>query len=71
MPKISVRTLIEVKSISDQIDNWVEISGDVKRPGLYDYSRVRNINDLINLAGGIYPSYMDSQLCRSKKIRLL
>ncbi|MFA4917611.1 MAG: SLBB domain-containing protein [Syntrophales bacterium] len=52
--------IIDIKAISDQIDNWVNIEGDVLHPGLYEYGKVRNMQDLMELSGGFNKTaYLD------------
>ncbi|MDD5456518.1 MAG: SLBB domain-containing protein [Candidatus Margulisbacteria bacterium] len=52
--------IIDIKAISDQIDNWVDIEGDVLHPGLYEYGKVQNLQALLTLAGGFNKTaYLD------------
>jgi len=43
---------IEVPSIGTRVENWVEIRGNVKRPGRYEYRPRLTVADLVSLAGG-------------------
>ncbi len=47
--------IIEVKALSDKIENWVVVSGEVKYPGLYDYSKNNTLGELLNISGGLTP----------------
>jgi protein involved in polysaccharide export with SLBB domain len=44
--------IIEVSHIGERVGNWVEILGNVKRPGRYEYTSEMSVVDLVALAGG-------------------
>ena len=44
--------IIEVKSISNVIDDYVDIKGPVKFPGRYPYNKSKDLKSIINIAGG-------------------
>lgn len=44
--------IIEIKSISDRVNNWVQINGSIKYPGLFSIDKVQTMADLIQRSGG-------------------
>ncbi|MEK6557746.1 MAG: SLBB domain-containing protein, partial [Candidatus Margulisiibacteriota bacterium] len=44
--------VLEIKSTGGKLDNWVKIKGNIRFPGMYDYSRASNVDKLMKLAGG-------------------
>ena len=44
-----------VNAVEDRLDNWVRITGSVKRPGEYEFRPGMNALDLIEAAGGLWP----------------
>ncbi|MEN8008036.1 MAG: SLBB domain-containing protein, partial [Candidatus Krumholzibacteriota bacterium] len=46
---------ISVDGIEDRLDNWVRVSGAVKRPGEYEFKPGMTALDLIEAAGGLWP----------------
>ncbi len=47
--------LIRVDTIEERVENWVEIVGMVKQPGIYQYKDGMTASKLISLAGGLWP----------------
>ena len=45
---------VEVGTIADRLENWIEISGSVKRPGRYEYREGLDVAVLIASAGGLW-----------------
>ena len=46
--------ILNILSINDlKDDNYIEISGEISKPGIYPYSNNLTLNDLILLAGGV------------------
>ncbi len=46
--------VVIVGGISARLENWVEINGNVKRPGRYEFSPGMGVDDLIAGAGGMW-----------------
>lgn len=44
-----------VDAIEERIENWVEIIGMVKQPGVYQFKEGMTASTLISLAGGLWP----------------
>lgn len=42
--------------ILDKKENFVVIDGDVRRPGRYQFDKVKTVKDLINAADGLWPT---------------
>lgn len=68
-PKIAINDgdIIEIKSISDGVKNWVKVQGNVKFPGLYAFDKVKNVEELIERAGG---TFSDTYLSRMNIYRV-
>ena len=49
--KDDVVNIISINDLKD--DNYVEISGEVNKPGVYPFSKNLNLEDIILLAGGV------------------
>jgi len=49
--KDDVLNIISINDLKD--DNYVEISGEVNKPGVYPFSKNLNLEDIILLAGGV------------------
>ncbi len=47
--------LVRVETIEDRMDNWVRITGSVKRPGDYEFRPGMTALDLITAAEGLWP----------------
>lgn len=45
---------VTVDAVSDRLDNYVEIRGNVKRPGRYEHAPGAGVRDLIRRAGGLW-----------------
>ncbi len=54
VPLLDGDTII-VNEVEDRLDNWVRITGSVKRPGEYEFRPGMNALDLIEAAGGLWP----------------
>lgn len=46
---------VRVDAIEDRIENWVEVTGMVKQPGIYQFKPGMTASGLISLAGGLWP----------------
>ena len=51
LKKDDVLNILSINDLKD--DNYIEISGEISKPGIYPYSNNLTLNDLILLAGGI------------------
>ena len=51
LKKDDVLNILSVNDLRD--DNYIEISGEINKPGIYPFSENLTLNDLILLAGGI------------------
>jgi len=49
--KDDVLNILSINDLKD--DNYIEISGEISKPGIYPYSNNLTLNDLILLAGGV------------------
>ena len=49
--KDDVLNILSINDLKD--DNYIEISGEISKPGIYPYSDNLTLNDLILLAGGV------------------
>jgi protein involved in polysaccharide export with SLBB domain len=49
------KDIITVFPILDKLENFVRIDGSVYRPGTYEFSTVRTLNELIKKAEGVLP----------------
>jgi len=47
--------LIRIDAIEERVENWVEIVGMVKQPGIYQFKDGMTASRLISLAGGLWP----------------
>jgi len=47
--------LVGVDGVEGRLDNWVQITGSVKRPGRYEFKQGMSALDLIESAGGLWP----------------
>lgn len=50
--------VVTVDSIGERNEDWVEISGAVKRPGRYQFTEGMDAVDLVTLAGMPWPDYL-------------
>jgi protein involved in polysaccharide export with SLBB domain len=46
---------VQVDGIRERLENFVEIKGNVKRPGVYEYSAGMTAARLVAMAGGVWP----------------
>jgi protein involved in polysaccharide export with SLBB domain len=46
---------VRVDGVEDRSDNWVRISGAVKRPGEFEFKPGMTVLDLVEAAGGLWP----------------
>ncbi len=51
LEKDDVLNIISINDLKD--DNYLEISGEINKPGVYPFSKNLNLNDIILLAGGV------------------
>ena len=51
LEKDDILNIISINDLKD--DNYIEISGEINRPGVYPYSINLNLEDIILLAGGV------------------
>ncbi len=51
LKKDDVLNILSINDLKD--DNYIEISGEISKPGVYPYSKNLTLNDLILLAGGV------------------
>ena len=51
LTKDDVLNIISINDLKD--DNYVEISGEINKPGVYPFSKNLNLEDIILLAGGV------------------
>ena len=51
LEKEDVLNIISINDLKD--DNYIEISGEINRPGIYPFSKNLNLEDIILLAGGV------------------
>ena len=51
LKKDDVLNILSINDLKD--DNYIEISGEISKPGIYPYSNNLTLNDLILLAGGV------------------
>ncbi len=47
--------IVRVDAIENRVENWVEILGMVKQPGVYQFKAGMTASWLIDLAGGLWP----------------
>ena len=47
--------LVGVDEVEGRLDNWVQITGSVKRPGRYEFKPGMSALDLVESAGGLWP----------------
>ncbi len=52
---VSDGCLVLVDIIDDRLENWVEVIGSVKQPGIYEFRPGMRAADLIVVAGGLWP----------------
>jgi polysaccharide biosynthesis/export protein len=52
---------IVVDSIGERLDRYVDVRGSVKVPGRYEYRDGQTVNDLVAMAGGLWPDAMSDQ----------
>jgi len=52
---------VSVAGVDDRSDNWVRISGAVKRPGQFEFRSDMTVLDLIEAAGGLWPDALMEQ----------
>jgi len=53
--------VVIVDAVEDRLDNWVEIQGNVKHPGLYEYESELDVGALIDRAGGLWPDTLEER----------
>ncbi|MCP4293198.1 MAG: hypothetical protein GY780_15345 [bacterium] len=46
---------IKVDAIDNRFENWVEVVGQVKQPGVYQHREGMSVGDLVTIAGGLWP----------------
>ena len=51
LEKDDVLNIISINDLKD--DNYIEISGEINKPGVYPFSKNLNLEDIILLAGGV------------------
>ena len=51
LEKDDILNIISVNDLKD--DNYIEISGEINKPGVYPFSKNLNLEDIILLAGGV------------------
>ena len=51
LQKDDVLNIMSINDLKD--DNYIEISGEVNKPGVYPYSKNLNLEDIILIAGGV------------------
>ena len=51
LKKDDVLNILSINDLKD--DNYIEITGEISKPGIYPYSNNLTLNDLILLAGGV------------------
>jgi len=51
LKKDDILNILSINDLKD--DNYIEISGEISKPGIYPYSNNLTLNDLILLAGGV------------------
>jgi polysaccharide export outer membrane protein len=52
---------VQVGTIADRLENWVEIGGNVKRPGRFEYREGMDVTVLIALAAGLWPDTLEER----------
>ena len=52
---------VVVDSIGERLDRFVDVRGSVKVPGRYEYRDGLTVNDLVAMAGGLWPDAMSDQ----------
>jgi len=50
--------IIRIDDIGDRLENWVEVIGSVKRPGIYEFREGMTLLDLLEVANGLWPDAM-------------
>ena len=50
--------VVTVDAIDDKLWGWVEITGNVKRPGRYEWHPEMSVRELVGRAGGPWPDYL-------------
>ncbi|MEI7907289.1 MAG: SLBB domain-containing protein, partial [Bacteroidota bacterium] len=48
--------IVTLYPILDKKENFVIISGDVKRPGRYQFDKIKTVKDLVSAADGVWPT---------------
>jgi len=46
--------MVTIDTVADRMENWLRISGNVKRPGRYEYDEGQTVRGLIARAGGLW-----------------
>lgn len=54
-PRLTDGSMVQVGAISDRLENWVEVTGMVKNPGVYEFTPGMRVADLVSRAGGLWP----------------
>jgi protein involved in polysaccharide export with SLBB domain len=52
---------VTIDGIDDRLENWVQVSGSVKRPGKYEFLDGMTVVDLVDLAGGLWPDALSER----------
>ncbi len=45
--------IVEIISLSDELRDWIEVKGEVVRPGRYSKGKAKNLSQLLAVAGGV------------------
>ncbi len=53
--------VVTVGAISQRLENWVRVEGNVKRPGQYEHRPDLDVAALIALAGGLWPDTLEEK----------
>lgn len=68
--KHDISTINNLKDNEENIDEFkVDIKGEVKKPGVYIVNSSMNVNDVINLAGGLKKGATTNNINLSKKLK--
>ncbi len=47
--------IVRIDDIGDRLENWVEVVGSVKRPGIYEFREGMTVSELLEVANGLWP----------------
>ena len=53
--------ILTVTAIEERLENWIEIKGNVKRPGIYQFYEGLDVTELINRAGGLWSDTLEER----------